>query len=227
MLILAQLQLRLLSRRDIGKENRDMRVLRCVDTKRKHIEPAASKLGRLQYEARALAGEGHLPIDIEPVLLVSRSQLTHALALDGSQAGMTFQRGVGFEEAVIHGALPLVEHHLDDAEPFVDGIEQGAVTGLAEARGRGRTRPCRAHALVEHEARPNADMAIASGTLAADPSYNARWVDAAPSACQRFTRWICAAARSSSRAADRSPATFGRTRGSIRSIHASNDRHCA
>ena len=80
-------------------------------------------------EMRRLAGEGDVPIGVEPVPLQIGREIADPAAGDIG-AGLLHEGGIGLDDAVIDGAAAL-EPHLDDAEPDLDALEQGPVACLA------------------------------------------------------------------------------------------------
>ena len=69
-------------------------------------------------------------VGLEPVFLVRRGQLAHPLAHGVLQPRLPNEGGVGLDEDVVDRPFLVVEEQLDDAEAFVDRLEEGAVAQL-------------------------------------------------------------------------------------------------
>lgn len=63
---------------------------------------------------------------------VVRGEVAHALSDCVCESGLRHERGIRFEEDVVHGPPRLavaLEDHLQDREALVDGIEEQVVSG--------------------------------------------------------------------------------------------------
>ena len=85
-------------------------------------------------ERLRLASSGDAPVDLEPVLLVARLELSHPLARSAVQPRVPLEGRVDFQEAVVDRLAHPVEDHLYDAEPLVDGLEERVVLLLRGAQ---------------------------------------------------------------------------------------------
>jgi hypothetical protein len=100
-----------------------------------HIERTLQS-ARLLGEARRFAREGHLTIDVVPVLLLFGDEFAHPAASGMAEAGLPLEGGVHFDEAIVLRPARGIEFHFDDAETHVDGIEESVV-----AKGDALCRP--------------------------------------------------------------------------------------
>jgi hypothetical protein len=131
-LALAKRILRTLLSGYVVEENRDMSVGRlaqpeCVDV----VPPAESRCLVLEAHGRASAGD--ISVYAKPMLLVRRSEVTHAMAHSVVQAGVLLERRIDVEEYVVDGAAVRIEKHLDRAEPDVNRLEERPVMVFAKA----------------------------------------------------------------------------------------------
>jgi hypothetical protein len=124
-----------LSLGDVVEEDADLTVLRPPESEGEDVE-VASELLRPLLEAARLPRPGHLAVDLEPVLLMRRGDLAHPAAFGGLDPRLPLEGGVDPEEAIIFRALVLAKQHLEDAEAFVDRLEERAVLSLAGAQRR-------------------------------------------------------------------------------------------
>lgn len=134
-----QRELGLLAHRDVVEEHRDQVLLGPADAERVHVVPAVQCLGPVLETNRA-AGDRHLAVGAKPVRFVGRCQFEHAFAHRIGQAGLTLETGVDLDEAVVDGRHVGIEDQLDDAEPFVDRVEEGLVLVLRGPRFEGSGR---------------------------------------------------------------------------------------
>ena len=128
---------------NIGEQHRDPAPLGRSQPGRVHVVPAVQALS-LVLEAHRLAGLRHLPIDVEPVLLVGWHHLADRLAHRVDQTGVLDEGRIGLDEQVVAGLAFAVVDHVDHAQALVDRVEHGVVAllggaqllfGLALARG--------------------------------------------------------------------------------------------
>ena len=120
-------------RAHVGEEHGDTPLLGLANAERKEIEPAPHRLGSI-LEANRLAGAGHPRVRFEPVCLERRYQLPRRMPHGIREAGLLHERRIGLEVEPILRPVLRIEEYLDDAEAYVDRVEQCAVLCLARAQ---------------------------------------------------------------------------------------------
>src|SRR5215212_6568593 len=122
-----------LSRGGVGEDDGDPLAVLTTDTRGVDVEPLIQCLG-VALEAHVLARIRDPAEGLEPVRFGVRVELERGLALSVCEARQPPERWVRLQDAIVHRPALFVVQHLDDAEAFVDRIEQLAVAffGLAQ-----------------------------------------------------------------------------------------------
>ena len=127
-----QRQFHSLALTDILEQNADL-IGRCIaDRKREHIEPPLHCAG-FAFEAFGLPRHRDPAIDRDPLVLDPGFKRAHRLADRIGQPGMADKGIIGFEEDIVARRAIGIELHLDDAEAFIDDIEQQLVARIGLA----------------------------------------------------------------------------------------------
>src|SRR4051794_37688279 len=92
-----------------------------------NVEPAMVERVGLVLKSNSLTRERHLAVDIEPVLFVFGCKCSHPLSTSIMQPGMVHKRMIYFVELVIDWRARAIEFHLNNAEPCINGIKEGAI----------------------------------------------------------------------------------------------------
>jgi hypothetical protein len=85
-----------------------------------HVVVAAQCFGFV-FEVHRLTSEGNLAVDFEPMRFMVRSQVAHQFSLRVVHSGLLFERGIDFQEPIIHGFAVRVENHFNGAKSFDQG----------------------------------------------------------------------------------------------------------
>ncbi|MNM90131.1 hypothetical protein D3C81_1023800 [compost metagenome] len=120
----AQAFLRVAALGDVAEEDRNLPIGRVTDTDGAYVEPAFEGVG-VVLEVGRLAGLGDVAVGLEPEFLQVGRKLGDPLAPQ-VDPGLTLERRVGFNEAVIDGVVVGVEFDFDDGEGGFDGFQNGA-----------------------------------------------------------------------------------------------------
>src|SRR5215204_1632211 len=86
---------------DIGEEDGDRPLLRGADAEGVDVVPSVVQVPRCVLEPLRLTRAGDAPVDLEPVLLVARLELSHPLARGAVQPCVPLEGRVDFQEAVV------------------------------------------------------------------------------------------------------------------------------
>ena len=117
---------------DVVEQDGDAAAFGRADAVSGHIVPASQRPGFVA-EASRLAGQGDFAVNIKPMRFMSRGQIAHEFAFCVMQPCLSFECGIDFEEAIVHGVVPRIKNHFDDAEAFDHGVENGAIAGFGFA----------------------------------------------------------------------------------------------
>ncbi len=74
---------------------------------------------------------GYPAIIPKPAHLMARQQFADAFASRAVQASLLFKAWIGLYEALVDGPAAVIKQHLDDAEIFVDRVEESSMALLA------------------------------------------------------------------------------------------------
>ena len=96
----------------------------------------SSQGARQSLEPLRLARAGDFAIELEPVVIVVWYEFSDAFAEGIDEPGMSYECGVRLDESIVDRLVPAVEQHLDDAEPFVERIEECAIARFAFTKCR-------------------------------------------------------------------------------------------
>ncbi|GJD92472.1 hypothetical protein BHAOGJBA_6026 [Methylobacterium hispanicum] len=121
---------------DVVEQDGDAVQRRVVHPVGVDVVPAARR-ARRALEADRFARAGDAAVDVEPALLVLRSEFAHPAPGGVREPGLDDEGAVEFEESEIEGAAIRVEAHLDQAEARVDRLEERAIVLLAAPEGGG------------------------------------------------------------------------------------------
>ncbi len=118
------------ARGDVLEQHRHLFAAGGLDTEGGEFQMAA---GRHQFslEADRLAGAQHAAIELDPAVGLARNHFPDLLADDVRNAGMLGVGGVGFDVDVVAERAVRPVEELDDAEAFVDRVEERPVTLFA------------------------------------------------------------------------------------------------
>ena len=123
----------LLARAEILEQHSHLLALRRFDAKRGKLEPAARRL-KLLFEPDGFARQQHAAIQFDPAFGLFGHHLPHLLADDIGNAGVQRIGLVRFDMHVIAQRPVRSIEKLNDAEAFVDRVEQGAIAQRAFLR---------------------------------------------------------------------------------------------
>ena len=124
---MAQRQFHRLARADIAEQHADLIGRGVADGEGEDIEPA-SHCRRFALEPLGNPGQGNPAIGGAPLVLDIGLESSHGLADRLDKAGLLDEGIIAFDEQVIDRLARIVEDHIDDAEAFVDRLEQQLVT---------------------------------------------------------------------------------------------------
>ncbi len=125
-----------LPRGDVREDDGEPPQGRVSDGRRVHVEPPAERL-RPVLEPGRFAAEGDPGERLDPVVFEARDELARGPPDDvGRDPAHRRERRVDVEEPVVERLPVVVDHHLAEGEPLVDGREQRPVALLALAEGR-------------------------------------------------------------------------------------------
>ena len=117
-------------RRYVVEQHRDEFLVWLAEPEGVYVEPTPHRLCMFNETGRR-ARARHVPIDVEPLLLEVRHQLSRRPTLPVDDAGLPFERRVDLLETVVHGSVQLIENHLEHAKAFIDGLEERLIATLA------------------------------------------------------------------------------------------------
>ncbi len=119
---------------DIAEQHRHLAAARRLDPGGGDLDMAAhGDEGQLEADRHAAAQ--HPAVEVEPPLLLAGGDLAQPLADDVRDARMPLVAGIGLHmDVVAHRAVGTVDE-LDDAEPVIHRLEQGAVALFALGQG--------------------------------------------------------------------------------------------
>ena len=125
---------------DVLEQHGDLASAGRLDAKRRQRQESL-RGHQFALEPDRLARQEHAPVQIDPAVGLIGHHLAHLLADDVRDPGVTLVGRVRLDVHVV-GQRPMrpVEE-LDDAEPFVDRVEQRAVAGLVLAQRGVRLQP--------------------------------------------------------------------------------------
>src|SRR3954471_10437473 len=126
--------LRAFPRGDISEEDANLSQFRRFEWKSEHFIPARQGIC-LGLKPRGLACESDTTVNIKPMLLMLRDKFANRFSNRVRQPGLLLEGAIHIEKPIVRRIATLIENHLDDAEPFLDRIEQRAVTLFTEPQG--------------------------------------------------------------------------------------------
>ena len=118
---------------DVREEHGDPVRGRVADPQGPNVEPASKHIGPV-LDVRGFSRQGDATVGVEPASFEVWGEVADPAA-DHVGAGLAFEGGVGLDDAIVDSPVRIVEPHLDDAEPDVDALEQGAIAALALRQG--------------------------------------------------------------------------------------------
>jgi hypothetical protein len=109
---------------DVIEKKSDFSFRSFPDPERVNVVPPLQPLGPI-LEPDRFSGERHASVRFKPVLFVGREKLAHSFSDGVVKPGLILKYRVHLQEKVVDRVPRGVEYHLNDAKPFIYGVEQG------------------------------------------------------------------------------------------------------